>query len=97
MLTVKANFRKIKKTAESRRLRQKNKCPAIIYKNAKSMNIAISLNHNDIQHPKILSQFYKKQVIKIIINQKETFIVKIQDIQYHPFKLKITHIDFLLI
>lgn len=97
MLTIQAEIRSKKKTAESRRLRKQGKCPAIIYKNAQYSNIAIFLDQNKIQNPKNFIHFYKNNQIKLIINKNNTFIVKIQNIQYHPFKSKIIHIDFLLI
>lgn len=97
MLTIKADFRIKQKTAESRRLRKQNKCPAIIYKNSQYSNLAILLNHNDIQHPKIINHFCKNEIIKLILNKDTSFVVKIQDIQYHPIKLNIIHIDFLLV
>lgn len=96
MLTIQADIRKKKKTAESRRLRKQNRCPAIIYKNTQYSNLSISLDHNEIQHPKIIIHFYKNKQLKLLIN-KDTILVKIQDIQYHPCKLQIIHIDFLLI
>lgn len=94
MLILKANFRIHHKKSATRRLRQKNKCPAVIYgKNQK--NLTIELNQNDMQHPNVLNQLYKNNTILLNINNKTPITVKIQAIQYHPFKLKITHIDFL--
>lgn len=97
MLTVTANIRTKKKTAASRKLRKKNKCPAVIYRNNKDPNLIISLNYNEIQHPKISCNFHKNKIFKLIINKDTVFVVKIHDIQYHPFKLKIIHVDFIII
>lgn len=97
MIEIKADFRAKTKTSESRRLRKQKKFPAIIYKNVQYPNVAISINHDEIQHPKIITHFYKNNIIKLITNRNTTFLVKIQDIQYHPFKSKIIHIDFLIV
>lgn len=96
MLTINAEFRKNKKTAGARLLRKQKKCPAIIYNHLfKKENFIISLNYNEIQHPKIIIHLYKNNIIKLDFHKKNEFIVKIQEVQYHPFKPKMIHIDFL--
>lgn len=97
MLTIAADFKLKTNTSESRRLRKKEKCPAIIYKNNQYSNLMITLKYNDIQNPKIIKYLYKNNIIQLIIDQNKTLTVKIQDIQYHAFKPKIIHIDFLLV
>ncbi|CUX95634.1 50S ribosomal protein L25 [Candidatus Mikella endobia] len=88
MLTINAEIRKDKGKSASRRLRFLNKIPAIIYGKFKSP-IAIELAH-DIS---LTTKMHDNTLI-IIINGKEN-IVKVKSIQYHPFKPKITHIDFI--
>lgn len=97
MLVLKANLRTCYKKSAIRKLRQQNKCPAIIYGN-NHKNIIITLNQNTMQHPNISKQIHKNNIIILNIEeQKKSITTKIQAIQYHPFKLKITHIDFLRI
>lgn len=96
MLMLKADFRTHHKTNANRRLRKKNKCPAIIYGKTYE-NVSIELNQHDIQNPNILEQLYTNNIILLNINHTTSIKVKIKDIQHHPFKLKINHIDFIQI
>lgn len=96
MLTLDANLRVHHKKSEIKRLRKNEKCPAIIYgRNYK--NIPIELNQIIIQHPNVKTQLYKNNTISLNIKNNSSITVKIQTIQYHPFKSKIIHIDFLKI
>lgn len=90
MLTIKTELRTNKNTAASRRLRKQKKCPAIIYQ-----DLAITLNENDLKNPNILKHIYKNNIIKLVINDNLSMIVKIQDIHYHHLKQEIIHIDFM--
>jgi len=71
--------------------REKSYIPAIIYGNSNSV-FHISINHN-----KILDILKKEKIfssiINILINKKKEKVI-LQDIQYHPYKTKILHIDF---
>lgn len=96
MLILKASTRIHCKKGATRRLRKNNKCPAIIYGNSHK-NLTIELNQNIIQHPNIVTQLYKNNIILLNIQNDTPITVKIHMIQYHPFKLKIIHIDFLRI
>ncbi|XZR53178.1 MAG: 50S ribosomal protein L25 [Enterobacteriaceae bacterium] len=94
MFIIKGIKRKFVGKSSNRRLRLKNKLPAIIYgKNKKNLNI--ELNHDYIKNIENKKIFYYKPII-ININKKK-IKVKVQDIQWHPFKLKIIHIDFLIL
>lgn len=92
MLTIKSELRHVIKTAAVRRLRKQKKCPAIIYK-----DLTIALSYDDLKNPNFLKHFYQNNTIKLLINNNTTMIVKIQNIQYHPFKSDIIHIDFMQI
>ncbi|WP_159715273.1 50S ribosomal protein L25 [Blochmannia endosymbiont of Camponotus nipponensis] len=95
MLTIKTNLRVYKKKSATRRLRKQNKCPAIIYSKGDEPNISIMLNQNNMLHPDIKTQLYKNNIILLFIEEyKQTIEVKVQEIQYHPFKPKLIHIDF---
>ncbi|PPI86734.1 50S ribosomal protein L25 [Candidatus Pantoea edessiphila] len=94
MITINAIERKDTGKGASRRLRAKNFFPAIIYDTC-GCNIPISLDHNYIMNLQINIKFYQ-ETIKIIVNDMEKQ-VKIQEIQRHPYKPKITHIDFMVV
>lgn len=93
-MIINAKFRtKINKSA-NRNMRKNNEIPAIIY-GKKEKEIPIQLNHDHILNQESKKEFYKE--LTLIINKKEKIKVKIQEIQRHPFKLKLIHIDFLRI
>lgn len=96
MLTIDANLRTHYKKNATRKLRKNNKCPAIVYGN-NYQNTAITLDKNTMFHPNVKTQLYKNNTILLKIKKTPPITVKIQNIQYHPFKLEITHIDFLKI
>lgn len=91
MITINAEIRKTLGKASSRRLRIANKIPAIIYSRGHE-SISIELHQNDII-TKNKEDFYKNPLY-LVINGKK-IIVHIQAVQYHSFKSKLTHIDFI--
>ncbi|KPD02536.1 50S ribosomal protein L25 [Moellerella wisconsensis] len=91
MLTIKANLRTEQGKGASRRLRRANKFPAIVY-GGNQEPVAIELFHDDVINQEPKAEFY--EVLTLVIDGKETK-VKVQAIQRHPFKPKLTHIDFL--
>ncbi|BFI91045.1 50S ribosomal protein L25 [Enterobacterales bacterium endosymbiont of Anomoneura mori] len=94
MLIINAKIRKFIGKSSSRRLRKKNKFPAIIYGNNK-ININIELEHDYIKNIIKKKNIYFKH---FFININNNILnVKIKDIQWHSIKLKILHIDFLII
>ncbi len=89
---IKANLRKKKGTKNSRKLRKKNKIPAIIY--SKKKNFLISIKYNKFFN--LIKKNLKLENILFIIKiKKKKIICKIKEIQKHPFKNKILHIDFI--
>ncbi|PLK58217.1 50S ribosomal protein L25 [Candidatus Palibaumannia cicadellinicola] len=92
MLTFHAETRKDQGTGASRRLRLVNKFPAIIY-GGNIKPVAIKLDQTIIMQSESKKSFYH-DIITLIINGHKT-TVKVWAIQRHPFKLKLTHIDFL--
>ncbi|QJC31100.1 50S ribosomal protein L25 [Enterobacteriaceae endosymbiont of Macroplea mutica] len=78
-------------------LRINNKFPAIIYGNNIS-NICIYIYNKDILNIKLIDfMFSKNKCIYLIGYNNNTITAKILNIQYHPYKNKIYHIDFLYI
>ncbi|AIN47309.1 50S ribosomal protein L25 [Candidatus Palibaumannia cicadellinicola] len=92
MLTIHAETRQDQGTSASRRLRLVNKFPAIVY-GGNTKPIAIELDQQMIMHTKNQESFYSDILTLIINGQRIT--VKVWAIQRHPFKSKLTHIDFL--
>lgn len=94
MLTINTDVRINFGKSYSRRLRNLNKIPAIIYgKNKKQIHIII--NHNLIYNINNKKAIINKKILLVI--NKIIYKVKVKTLQYHPYKLKIIHIDFIYI
>ena len=78
----------------SRRLRHEDKVPAIIY-GAGQEPVAVSLDHNKAIIAQTEDRFYTEP-LTLVIDGKEVQ-VKVQDVQRHPFKPKLTHLDLIRI
>ena len=74
----------------SRRLRRMGKVPGILY-GARQEAAAIALDHNDISHHLELEAFYSHILTLNIGGEKQKVVLK--DLQRHPFKPRIQHID----
>jgi large subunit ribosomal protein L25 len=75
----------------SRRLRHQDKVPAIIYGGEKAP-VSITLEHNKVNQAQDFEAFYSHVLTINVEGKKEDVLVK--DMQRHPFKPKVTHIDF---
>ncbi len=95
MITIKAEVRNDQGKGASRRLRAANKFPAIIYGGSEAA-IAIELDHDTTKNLELKPDFYDNTGLTLVINGKETK-VKVQAVQRHAFKPKLTHIDFVRI
>ncbi|SNC58335.1 50S ribosomal protein L25 [Sodalis endosymbiont of Henestaris halophilus] len=91
MLVINAKLRQDQGKGASRRMRMKNKLPAIVYGGFKSP-IAIELDHDVVLNIQKKEGFYRDHISLIIEGQESE--VKVQAVQRHPFKPKLTHIDF---
>ncbi|WP_028117388.1 50S ribosomal protein L25 [Ferrimonas senticii] len=85
--TVRADLGK----GASRRLRHANKIPAIIY-GGEAAAVSIEMEHDPILHAQENDAFYTSE-LTIKVNGEEVK-VKAQAMQRHPFKPKVTHVDF---
>ncbi|MFC0179433.1 50S ribosomal protein L25 [Thorsellia kenyensis] len=90
MLKINAEVRKEQGKSASRRLRRADKFPAIVY-GGNEAAVSVELDHNQIINMEPNPAFY--DVVALVIDGKE-HKVKVQAVQRHPFKPKITHIDF---
>ncbi|MBU3022573.1 50S ribosomal protein L25/general stress protein Ctc [Aestuariibacter sp. A3R04] len=75
----------------SRRLRHADKVPAILY-GGEEAPVALTLDHNKVNNAADFEAFYSHVLTLNIDGQKVEALVK--DMQRHPYKPKITHIDF---
>jgi len=78
----------------SRRLRHADKVPAIVY-GADKEPVSITLAHNKLMQAQEFEAFYSHVLTLDIAGEKVEALVK--DMQRHPYKPKIMHVDFLRI
>ena len=91
---IKASLREKVGTGESRMHRRNNKVPCIIYgekKDPLSINIDIKILKKELENP----GFFSKQFDLNVDGNKHRVLAK--DIQLHPVKESLVHIDFLRI
>jgi large subunit ribosomal protein L25 len=78
----------------SRRLRRAGKLPGVIY-GAKQDTLAITLDHNELNHQLENEAFYS-HILSVKIGGEEVKAV-LKDLHRHPYKPSIMHVDFLRI
>ena len=89
--TLEATVRTDKGTGASRRLRHANQVPAILYGADKEpQNIALA--HNKVWQAQANEGFYSHILTLVVDGEKQEAILK--DVQRHPFKPTILHLDF---
>ncbi|WP_130830825.1 50S ribosomal protein L25 [[Erwinia] mediterraneensis] len=91
MFTINAVVRKEQGKGASRRLRAANKFPAIIY-GGKEAAVAVELDQDQVMNMQVKPEFYS-EVLTLVVDGQEVK-AKVQAVQRHPFKPKVTHIDF---
>ncbi|MDP5241149.1 50S ribosomal protein L25/general stress protein Ctc [Uliginosibacterium sp. 31-16] len=88
---VKATKRDVTGTGASRRLRNAGTTPGIIYGGDKAA-VQISLDHNDLFHA-LRKEAFHSSVLNIEVDgSTETAVLR--DVQWHPFRQIVLHIDF---
>ncbi|WP_100641787.1 50S ribosomal protein L25/general stress protein Ctc [Alteromonas facilis] len=75
----------------SRRLRHADKVPAILY-GGEEAPVALTLEHNKVIQAQEFEAFYS-HILTLNVDGKEVQAL-VKDMQRHPFKPKVTHIDF---
>lgn len=78
-------------SAESRRLRRGGRVPAVVYGHGAD-TLAISVNARDIRNA-LSNRVVKGALLSLVIDGKKQ-LAKVQDVQKHPVKRELTHIDF---
>ncbi len=89
--TLEATVRNEKGTGASRRLRHANQVPAIVY-GANKETQQIALAHNKVWQAQDNEGFYSHILTLVIDGKKQEVILK--DVQRHPYKAQIMHLDF---
>jgi len=92
-VTISAEIRTDVGKGASRRLRREGKIPAVLYGGDKDP-VALTVVHKDIQHDSAHESFYSS-IMDIEVEDGRTQQVVVRDMQRHPFKSQILHIDFL--
>ncbi|TYL44793.1 MULTISPECIES: 50S ribosomal protein L25 [Dickeya] len=92
MITINAEVRKEQGKGASRRLRTTGKFPAIVYGGSEAP-VSIELDHDIVKNLEDRNSEGLYGEIVLVVDGKETK-VKIQAVQRHVFKPKLTHIDF---
>ena len=78
-------------TGASRRLRNSGNTPGIVYGGGVD-SLAIETNHNDLWHA-LKKEAFHSSILDMEINGQTTKVV-LRDVQFHPFKQLVLHVDF---
>src|ERR1700733_7032868 len=89
---LEANVREDTGRGASRRLRQKDMIPAIVY-GAGLEAQSLTLDHNKTMHALAHEAFYS-HILTLKVGKKSEKVI-LKAMQRHPAKPRITHIDFL--
>ncbi len=77
----------------SRRLRRAGRVPAIVY-GADQDPVSLTVDHNYMIHA-VEDEAFRSSVLDLAVTGGERQQVVLRDLQRHPFKPLITHVDFL--
>ncbi|MFK7856411.1 MAG: 50S ribosomal protein L25/general stress protein Ctc [Granulosicoccus sp.] len=92
-INVNATSRSVLGKGASRRLRRDNLVPAVLYGDSKDPQ-AIQLKHNEvIKH--LENEAFYSQLLTLSVDGGESVRTLLKDVQRHPFKQQILHMDFM--
>ncbi len=91
-INVQATSRSVLGKGASRRLRRENLVPGILY-GAEEDPQPINLKHNEVLKHLENDQFYSN-LLMVSVDGKEAVRCVLRDVQRHPHKLQILHMDF---
>jgi large subunit ribosomal protein L25 len=89
---ITADFRTDVGKGASRRLRHQGKIPAVLYGGERDA-VALTLEHDPVMHASTTEAFYSS-ILEIRVGEDKTQNVILRDIQRHPFRPQIVHMDF---
>ena len=90
-MKVVAFERALQGTGASRRLRNAGKTPGIVY-GGNADPVAIELDHNALWHA-LKKEAFHSSVLDLEVAGKVTPVL-LRDVQYHPYKQLVLHVDF---
>ena len=90
-IEFKATKRDAQGTGASRRLRHAGQVPGIIYGGAADA-LAITMDHNELYHL-LRKEAFHASVLSIEVDGAKQNAV-LRDVQWHPFKQQVLHLDF---
>lgn len=79
-------------TGASRRLRRAGKTPGIVYGTGEPQ--VIELDHNALFHA-LRKEAFHASILNLKVGDGPNQQVLLRDVQYHPFKPQVLHVDFL--
>jgi len=82
--------RSLQGTGASRRLRNAGKVPGIVY--GAGEPVLVELDHNALWFA-LKKEVFHSSVLTMELNGAQTPVV-LRDVQYHPFKQQVLHVDF---
>jgi len=91
-MKVVATTRSAQGTSASRRLRRTGKVPGIVY-GSTDTPVSIELDHNDLFHS-LRKEAFHSSILDLEIDGSAASSVLLRDVQMHPFKQQVLHIDF---
>ncbi|TCS73484.1 LSU ribosomal protein L25P [Sulfuritortus calidifontis] len=86
-----ASKRDVQGTGASRRLRHAGKVPGIVYGAGKDA-VALEMDHNDLLQQLRKEAFHSSVLTLNVGGEKEPVLLR--DVQVHPFKRQVLHVDF---
>ena len=90
-----AEKRDVKGKGASRRLRRDGKVPAVLYGAGKDA-ISLTLDHNTLYH-QVKNEAFYSSILTVKVGGQTDEQAVLRDIQMHPFKPRIAHLDLLRI
>lgn len=91
--TLEAQTRQDVGKGASRRLRREKKVPAVVYGGDKDA-VSLTLSHDEV-YRKLQFEAFFSHILTLNIDGKDKQQAILRDIQRHPFKPRIAHMDFL--
>lgn len=90
-IEISADKRTLQGKGASRRLRGSGKVPAVIYGGDQAAQ-SIEMDHNDLFRKLKLEAFHASILTLSVAGKKEPVLLR--DVQMHPFKKQVLHVDF---
>ncbi len=89
--TVNAEPRSETGTGSSRRLRGSNKIPAVVYGGGRD-NQMLTLDHDSFLH-QMEEEAFSNSILKLVAGGRPEQVI-LREVQMHPFKPRVLHVDF---